>query len=762
MNDLKKYSHSKPDFANIEFAIFWGTSPSQAGNPFKRQGRMVARARTKGSLSYVVVEPTQTNASSLAAHKRNNWIPVKPGGDLAMALGMIRWIIENQRYNKAYLEIPGAKGGKANKEALWTNATHLIISDTEHPRFGHFLRASDMGIKQKAVVKAYDKHDAYMVIDTANDKLTPHTDVLAAELFVDQTINTPNGSIKVKSSLQQLKEEAEHLSLEEYSNISKVSVNVLKGLAHEFTSHGRKAATNVHGGMMSTIGFYSTYAILMLNALIGSVNQRGGTTMKGGTYPDYKPGPRYNMLKFPGKVKPKGVFLSRSRFPYEKTSEYKRRVAAGESPYPTKQPWYAFSPPLLNEHFVGAFSGYPYKLKALISHMANPVYGTAGMKAAMEDKLKDPEELPLFIGIDAFINETNVYADYLVPDSVSYECWGWAGVWAGTVTKVSTARWPVVEPAQDKSEKGYPITMELFFIEAAKRMKLPGFGDNAIPDKDGNLHPLNRPEDFYLRAAANVAFAGQAVPDIKDDDIALSGVSRIMPDIEKTLKPEEQRKVAYLYARGGRFENITEAYVGTRAKHQHKKTLCIYNEKVGTSTNTITGKRYSGCPSYYEQQVLDGTPLRKLYPENQWPFLLTNYKSNLQSSLSIAAERLRQIKPYNPVAINRKDAKRLKIESGDKVRISTPGGSVIALVQVRDGIIEGALGIEHGFGHTELGARTHQFGDKVITGRPALRAGINLNDIGLFDSSRTGKVPLSEVFVGGSVRQALPAKIEKI
>ncbi len=768
MNDLKKYSHSKPDLDNIEFAIYWGTSPSQAGNPFKRLGRMIAKARTKGNLSYVVIEPTQTNSSSLAAHARNNWIPVKPGGDLAMAMGMIRWIIENERYNKEYLQIPGSKSGKAKNESLWTNATHLIISDPEHPRYGYFLRGSDLGLKNKSSKKkssknkSYNKDDPYMVINADTKKLETHSTVITAQLFVDQTINTPNGKLTVKSSLQRLKEEAEQLTLEEYSDISKVSVNVIKGLAHKFTSHGRKAATNVHGGMMSTTGFYSTYAILMLNALIGSVNQRGGTTIKGGKFPDYKPGPRYNLVNFPSKIKPKGIFLSRSRFPYEKTSEYKRRVAAGESPYPTKQPWYAFSPPLLNEHFVGAFSGYPYKLKAVITHMSNPVYGTPGMKKAMDKKFKDPKEIPLMIGIDAFINETNVYSDYLVPDSVSYESWGWAGVWAGVVTKVSTARWPVVEPAQDKSVNGDPITMDLFFIEAAKRMKLPGFGDNAIPDKDGNLHPLNRPEDYYLRAAANVAFAGDVVPDINSDDITLSGVSRIMPDIKQTLKPEEQLKVAYVYARGGRFENMSGAYKGDKAKHQYKKTLCIYNEKVATSTNTITGKRYSGCPRYYEQQVIDGTPLRKLYPEDEWPFLLTNYKSNLQSSLSIAAERLRQIKPYNPVAINRKDALRLKIVTGDKVKISTPGGSVISIVQVRDGIIEGALGIEHGFGHTELGAKTHTFGDKVITGRPALKAGINLNDIGLLDSSRNGDVPLSEIFVGGSVRQALPANIEKV
>jgi hypothetical protein len=30
-------------------------------------------------------------------------------------------------------------------------------------------------------------------------------------------------------------------------------------------------------------------------------------------------------------------------------------------------------------------------------------------------------------------------------------------------------------------------------------MKLPGFGENAISDSDGNTYALNTPEDWYLR-----------------------------------------------------------------------------------------------------------------------------------------------------------------------------------------------------------------------------------------------------------------------
>ena len=37
MNDLDKNPHVKPDWEQVEFALFMGTSPAQSGNPFKRR-----------------------------------------------------------------------------------------------------------------------------------------------------------------------------------------------------------------------------------------------------------------------------------------------------------------------------------------------------------------------------------------------------------------------------------------------------------------------------------------------------------------------------------------------------------------------------------------------------------------------------------------------------------------------------------------------------------------------------------------------------
>lgn len=80
LNDLDKYAHLKPDFDHAEYILFIGMSPAQAGNPFKRQARQLANARSEGKLEYTVVTPSlPAGSSSLAAGDRNDWLAIKPG-----------------------------------------------------------------------------------------------------------------------------------------------------------------------------------------------------------------------------------------------------------------------------------------------------------------------------------------------------------------------------------------------------------------------------------------------------------------------------------------------------------------------------------------------------------------------------------------------------------------------------------------------------------------------------------------------------------
>ncbi len=437
-----------------------------------------------------------------------------------------------------------------------------------------------------------------------------------------------------------------------------------------------------------------------------------------------------------------------------------------------------------------AVNGYPYGLKALILWSCNPLYGVTGLSGQIEKDLADPKKLPLIVAVDPFINESSALADYIVPDSLMYESWGWAGAWGGVAVKMSTARWPVVEPKAQKLPDGQAIGMETFFMALAKAMQLPGFGQGAISDSDGQPFPLERPEDWYLRGGANIAWQGKTpVPEASDDDIELSGVARIRPLLEATLKPEEWRKVAFMLARGGRSQNYKEMfglrlpppvdaktpvapvaaavpqeapYPSDWSTHRFTRPMMLYNEALGSSKNSLSGKRFAGTPAWREAAFADGTPLRKKYPQAQWPLQLISYKSPLQNSYSIGVRSLRGLHPDNPVAVHPDDAAPLGLHSGDQIYLETPGGRVKATVMLRQGVQRGVLAVEHGFGHREFGARAHRIGDKAMPHEPAIGAGINLNDLGLSDPTLGGRNVFLDPVAGTTVRQGLPARLVRL
>jgi len=138
LGNFKKYPHLKPDFENTEYLLSIGTPPGQAGNPFKRQGKLLARARSEKNIDYTIVSPMQGNSDTIAVGGKSHWIPVIPGTDLAFVMGVLQIIINDKLYNKKYLSIPSAKAMQALKDASWTNSAHLIIQDKDG--FGKILK----------------------------------------------------------------------------------------------------------------------------------------------------------------------------------------------------------------------------------------------------------------------------------------------------------------------------------------------------------------------------------------------------------------------------------------------------------------------------------------------------------------------------------------------------------------------------------------------------------------------------------------------
>lgn len=96
--------------------------------------------------------------------------------------------------------------------------------------------------------------------------------------------------------------------------------------------------------------------------------------------------------------------------------------------------------------------------------------------------------------------------------------------------------------------------METFLTALALRLKLPGFGPGALKGKDGALHELTRPEHWYHRGAANLAFDQTPVAEAGVDDMLAAGLDRLEESLRRVLPPEQWKRAATVYCKGGRFE----------------------------------------------------------------------------------------------------------------------------------------------------------------------------------------------------------------
>jgi anaerobic selenocysteine-containing dehydrogenase len=86
------------DLDNADLILVWGTDPSTATPPaaFER----LKRAAREGA-EIIVIDPRKTRAADLEGAE---WLPVRPGSDGALALGLCRVLIEKGLYDKDFVK----------------------------------------------------------------------------------------------------------------------------------------------------------------------------------------------------------------------------------------------------------------------------------------------------------------------------------------------------------------------------------------------------------------------------------------------------------------------------------------------------------------------------------------------------------------------------------------------------------------------------------------------------------------------------------
>jgi len=762
----KRKEHLKPDIVNAEYVIFFGTGAFEANfGPPSIAEKVTDSLVNRKNFTMVVVDPRMSKTAAQA----DRWVPIKPGTDAALALGMLRWIIENGRYDRTYLENPNPEAAKADDETTWTDATHLVRTDEMV-----FLTAEDAGLTPpedgKPPFRVVMTEEGSALADTASGGL----------LEFDGEVN----GIPVKTAFTLLKERVMEKTLEEYAEICGVDARLIADLAEEFTSHGKKAVAELYRGpVQHTNGYYNAQAIILLNVLVGNADWKGGWSAGGGHWHEdgSKGGPFPKALVAggaPGGLAAFGVKLTREGMHYEDTTLFQR------DGYPAKRMWYPFSGNVYQEIIPSATDGYPYPIKVLLIHKGTPALACPAGDRQIP-ALMDPKVIPLIIACDIVIGETAVYADYVIPDLTYMERWGTPHVSPDNLVKVSKVRQPMAGPIPEivsVDGEEMPICLETFLIAVGKRLGLPGFGKGGF----GEAGDFHRPEDFYLKLVANIAWGDKedgsdAVPEASDEELELFRKARrhLPPAVfdearwRAAVGDDESlwRRVVYVLNRGGRFESFDRSYDGDKLAHRYKGPFNLFVERVAKAHHSITGRRFDGLPHYEPPK----NGLGEVAYDEEYPLHLITFKEITGGqSRTISSYWLSAILPENYVLINRRDAEALGIRDGDRVRIvgkSNPDGMwnlghgrvrpVEGKAKVTETIRPGVIAVSWHYGHWSYGSSDVEVDGHVVQGDPRRGTGLCTNAVLRVDDA-TGNTCMSDPIGGSASFYDTRVRVEKV
>lgn len=694
---LSGKNHFKPDIMNSEFLLLFGQNPLEANFPMVALGRKIAEFKRRGGKLALVDPRFNTTAA-----KADWWVPIKPGTDAAFALGMARWIIENNRYDATYLMNANSAAASADKEKTWTDATYLVMlradNDPDYPqRPGSFLQSGYVNgmpattnrvVWDGSTTQEVGSTAVEGVLETGELTLTPSGTAPAEYIWTD-------GSIHCKSVFQLLKERVMERTLTEYAGICGLDTEVIATLADEFTKHGKKAVANTYRGVVQhTNGVHNQLAIMSLNHLIGNYSWAGGNSSGGGGWSNNNVIADGSVPKdvkadgiTSGKQTPSGPRMDRAKGgDYESFKTYTKMRKDPSTEYPAKRPWFKFATHgNYQEVIPGIADQYPYPCKVLITYWNAWPYSTPAMKNVFEATIRDESKVPLFISISKDMGEVSAFADYILPDTSYLEKWSFPGGTPTIQTKFTAFRQPVVGTFDGKPWDA-------------------PFDINAINDYTPVLPDTMLFEDILI----NLMKALGLDPGVKNGwEMAKWMLYHLAQDYKtKTGSTKSlDELVNEIVQKGGVFEDPGN-YVDAdgRLKYGYSGIVHFYLEPIGNLVDSITGRlEHDPLPVYEPIKDVEG----KLVEEPAYPFKLITYKRVLHGQARThQLPWLMGIEPENFVEINSGDARVLGVETGDIVRVSSvsnPTG-IVGKAKVVEGLRPGVIAISHHYGHWQNGA----------------------------------------------------------
>ncbi len=234
-----------PDFEHTKCIFIWGHNPHAT----QRVNQVPLEKAVARGAKLVVVDPRRVPI----AEQADLWLPVRPGTDGALALGLIHLLIETRRYDRDFV-------------AQWTDAPFLVRTDTN-------------SLLTEADVKSDGDVKGYLVWDQASRQPRPAKAVpnVGTALEGSYEVALANGSrVEAKTAFQLLRERAAGFTPQRVAEITGIAPEALQQAARHLAEDRPVCYWTYNGVEQQTNATYTNRALCVLYALTGDFDAPGG------------------------------------------------------------------------------------------------------------------------------------------------------------------------------------------------------------------------------------------------------------------------------------------------------------------------------------------------------------------------------------------------------------------------------------------------------------------------------------------------------
>jgi anaerobic selenocysteine-containing dehydrogenase len=598
------------DISNSKYILIWGCDPVASNRmipaTIKRFGDALDRA------TVAAVDPRLTTSAA----KANEWLPLQPGTDGALALGIAHVILTGGIW---YKEFVGDFTDGMNRFK-----SGVIVDET-----------------------TFNEKETHGIVKWWNLAVKDMTAAKAASIS-----GVPEDQI----------------------------IRVALGIA--------KAAPNVAvwmgpGTAMQARGAYSAMAVHALGGLVGGIDNVGGSLQTA----------KIPVNKMDGDILKKYQDELAKKHSKKEKIDHRGRL---ELPALNKKSGGGVS---TNNVPNGILNKDPYEIKVLVGYMNNFVFSSNGT----ERWEKALESVPFTVHLTTNASEFTMFADIVLPCTVNmYERYGYVKTKANRYATCTLLQ-PVVKPVWDviQDETEFPFLI-------AEKLKERGFSNlydclvEMYPDPETGAKPTNSKElsIYALKYYTKPLWDGKK--DTHGDKIN---------GWDEMLKRGMWNSEPYSYKKhwGGNFS--TESKKFEFYSETLKKVLAAHAEKHKVDIDTVLAKcNYTARGElafvpHHEPPMRHGS-------EKEYPLLFIDYKSRLnregRSQNSPWYYEFKHVDPgdvghQDSLRIHPTDASKYGIKDGDKVRITSTGGSGECVARVWEGVRPGTVSKSFGQGHWAYG-----------------------------------------------------------